>query len=404
MRIEIVGINTEGDGFGFLNNKKVFISKTYTGDVVDFNIQRETKDYIFGKLLSIVKPSKDRVESKCPYFDKCGGCCFLGLSEDKYYEYKKNILKNLGFDLSDFIKVGLNSRRRSVFKVKNNKLGFFEKDTNNLVEIDNCILLERSINNIISKLKDLIKKIPVSEISVTNYENGLDVLFTLNKELDLNQNKILTDFAKNEGVISVSYKMDNSSPFLFLQKEKPTLTFDNGIKIELKSNIFLQATREGQKAITEIVVDTLKNCKNVLDLYCGIGTYTFPLSSFTKVHAIEGSQDMIDILNQNIKINKLSNKISTECKNLVQSPLLHWELNKFDGIVINPPRNGAKSQCQNIVKSNIKKVIMVSCNPQTFKIDSGILLEGGYDLLNVIAIDQFFENQHLETVGIFEKK
>lgn len=404
MQIEIVGINTEGEGFGFLNDKKVFISKTYAGDVVNFDILRETKDYIFGKLLSIIKPSEDRVESKCPYFDKCGGCCFCSLSEKKYYEYKKNILKNLGFDLSKFIKIGLNSRRRAIFKVNNNKLGFFEKDSNSLVEIDNCMLLENPINNIISKLKDLVKRIPISEIFVTNFENGLDILFTLTKEPDLDHNKILTDFAKYKDIISTSYKINNGNPFLFFQKEKPILTFSNGIKIELKSGIFLQATKEGQKAITEIVVENLKNFKNVLDLYCGIGTYTFPLSSFVKVHAVEGSKDMIDILNQNVKSNKLSNKITAECKNLVGSPLLPCELNKFDGLVINPPRNGAKSQCQNIIKSNIKKVVMVSCNPQTFKIDAGILLGGGYDLLNIAGIDQFFETQHLEVVGIFEKK
>ncbi|MDD2840166.1 MAG: methyltransferase [Rickettsiales bacterium] len=405
MQIEIVGINTQGDGFGFLNGKKVFIAKTYTGDVVDFYIQRETKDYIIGKLNEIIKSSKDRIKSDCPYFKDCGGCDFMCLSKNKYYEYKENILKKLGFNLSNFVKIGLNSRRRAVFRVKDNKIGFFEKDTNNLVEIGNCILLEQNINVLISKFKDLIKKILILEISITNYENGLDILFTLKKEPDLNQNKILIDFAKNnENIISISYKINYKTPFLFFQKEQPTLTFENGIKIELKSNIFLQATSEGQKAITRYVVDSLKNCKNVLDLYCGVGTYTFPLSSCTKIHAIEGNQDMIDILNSNIKVNKLSNKITTECRNLVNRPLMKYELDKFDGLVINPPRNGAKSQCQNLVNSNIKKIIIVSCNPQTFKSDAEILLQVGYMLVNMIGIDQFYQTQHLEVVGVFEKK
>lgn len=404
MKIEIIGINTQGDGFGILNNKKVFIPKTYTGDVVDFDVQRETKNYILGKLIKIITLSKDRVKSDCPYFDKCGGCSFLCLSKDKYYEYKENILKKLGFNTSKFVKIGLNSRRRVVFGVKNCKLGFFEKDSNNLVEVDNCILLEKNINILILKLKLLIKKIPVSEISITNYENGLDILFTLKKELDLNQNKLLIDFAKENNIISVDYKINDGNPFLFFQKEQPTMSFDNGVKIELESNIFLQATLEGQRAITNIVVENLKDCKSVLDLYCGIGTYTFPLSSFVKVHSVEGSQDMINILNKNIKLNKLSSKITTECRNLVSSPLLKYELNDFDGVVINPPRNGAKSQCENLVNSNVKKIVMVSCNPQTFKIDSEVLLNSDYRILSVFGIDQFFQTQHLEVVSIFEKK
>lgn len=404
MKIEIIGINTQGDGFGVLNNKKVFIPKTYTGDVVDFNIRKETKDYISSKLLKIITPSKDRVESDCPYFDKCGGCSFLCLSKDKYYEYKQNILKKLGFNTSKFVKIGLNSRRRVVFGVKNNKLGFFEKNSNNLIEVDDCILLEQKINILIPKLKLLIKKIQISEISITSYENGLDFLITLTRELELSENKFLIDFAKENNIISVSYKINDGNPFLFFQKEQPIMSFDNGVKIELESNIFLQATLEGQKAITNIVVENLKECKNVLDLYCGIGTYTFPLSSFVKVHSVEGSQDMINILNKNIKLNKLSSKITAECRNLVSSPLLKYELEKFDGIVINPPRNGAKSQCENLVNSNIKKIVMVSCNPQTFKIDSEILLNADYRLLNVVGIDQFFQTQHLEVVSVFEKK
>jgi 23S rRNA (uracil1939-C5)-methyltransferase len=405
MQIKIVGINSQGDGFGFLNDKKVFISKAYTGDVIDFNIQKSSKDYIIGKLKSIIQPSKDRIESICPYFNECGGCNFLCLSNDKYYEYKMNLIKNLGFNLSDFIKVYSNSRRRVVFKVKNNKLGFFKKDSNNLIQIDNCILLENAINNLIPKLVILIKKLFILEIAITSYENGLDLLITLKKELDFNQNKILTDFARScSEVISISYKIDDSLPFLFFQKSKPTLTFDNGVKIEINSGVFLQATLNGQKAITKIIISDLKSCKNVLDLYCGIGTYTFPLSSFTKVCAIEGNHDMIKTLNCNIKLNKLSDKISSECRDLVNSPLLKVELNKFEGIVINPPRNGAKSQCQNIANSNVKTIVMVSCNPHTFKIDCEILLNGGYTLSYICGIDQFYETQHLEVVGIFKKK
>lgn len=403
MQTEITNINTQGDGVGFFNGKKVFIQKTYVGDVVDFDILKESKDFIIGKLNKIITPSKDRIKSPCPYFEKCGGCNFMCLSDQAYYNYKQNIVEKLGFKVNDFVKIGFNSRRRVFFKVKNNKLGFFEKDTNNLVEIDNCILLNNQINSIIPDLKQIIKKININEISVANYENGLDILFNLKKDLTLQESQFLTDFAKNhKNIICISYQIDKKEPFLLLKKEFPTLTFDNGIKIELESNIFLQATLEGQKAITKIVVETLKNCKNVLDLYCGIGTYTFPLSTYAKIQSVEGSQKMIDILNKNIKHNHLSNKIAAKCKDLVNSPLLINELKDFDGVVINPPRNGAKAQCEILAKSNIQKIVMVSCNPTAFKTDANILLSG-YKLEKVVCIDQFFKTPHLEVVGVFSK-
>ena len=79
------------------------------------------------------------------------------------------------------------------------------------------------------------------------------------------------------------------------------------------------------------------------------------------------------------------------------------ELNNYDGVVINPPRNGAKSQCQIIAKSNIKIVVMVSCNPQTFSTDVKELLENGYSMKKVVGIDQFYRTQHLEIVGVLTK-
>ena len=250
----------------------------------------------------------------------------------------------------------------------------------------------------------MAKKVLINEILITDYENGVEIMLNLKNEPTLHENKILQEFIKNDqNIILLSYSINNGEPFLFFQKILPTLTFDNGAKIELASNIFLQATLDGQRAITNIVVKNLKSCKKVLDLYCGIGTYTFPLSTYTKVHSVEGSQRMIDILNKNIKNNKLFDKITTECRNLVNSPLLKNELNCYDGIVINPPRNGAKAQCEQIAKSNVKNVVMVSCNPQTFAIDANELRLAGYRLTTLTGIDQFYKTQHLELVGTFVK-
>ena len=412
MQVEILGINFQGDGYGIINKKKVIIPKTCKGDLVEFKIIKENKDFIFGKLVKILQKSNERVDNViCPIYDTCGGCNLLHLKEDIYRQFKIAIihdtLKKSGYTLDNvnLISIGYNSRRRATFKVKNNKIGFFEKNSNNLVDVQNCPLITKNINDLIPQLSQLVKKILIDEISITEYENGIELLLVLRKNPDLNENKILKSFIEqNEDIIVISYEIKDEEPYLFFQKVAPVLTFDNGVKLELDSNIFIQATLDGQKAITNIVVDNLKNCKNILDLYCGIGTYSFPLSTYTKVHSVEGSQRMIDILNRNIRNNKLSSRITTECRNLVSSPLLKNELNEYDGIVINPPRNGAKAQCQQIAKSNIKNIVMVSCNPQTFAIDANELRLAGYNLEELTGIDQFYKTQHLEVVGVFRKK
>lgn len=414
MQVKIDNINNYGNGCGIYNNKKVIIPQTCPGDVIDFEIVKENKDFITAKVNKFISLSQNRIDydKVCPIYDLCGGCNLLHLNDTTYYQFKKDIIAKIisklnNVDIKDFdiIKIGYNTRRRVVFQIKNNKLGFFERNTNNIVEINSCPLINNNINSIIEPLKNIIKKVHnIDEISIVSCENGLGVLFILNKDLSNNDNSILLDFAKNnQDIITLSYKINNEEPYLLIQKSTPQLTFDNGIKIDLPVNIFLQATLEGQKEITKIVVDNLKDCKNVLDLYCGIGTYTFLLSSYTKVHAVEGSELMIKTMKDNILSNKLNNKITTECRNLVEAPLLLNELNNYDGIVINPPRNGAKAQCEIIAKSNIKTIVMVSCNPQTFAIDARELCSNGYKIINIMGIDQFYKTQHLEVVATFKK-
>lgn len=411
MQVRIDKINSQGNGVGIHNGKKVFVEKTAVGDVVETEIIKENKDFIVAEVKNIIAKSNDRTIPKCPFYDKCGGCNLLHLSEQAYYDFKINIAleaaKHAGFnpDNITLIKVGDGTRRRASFKVINGKIGFFEKNSNRIVEINSCLLLTKEINNILPKIQELIKKITtITEFSITSYKNGLEILFTLNKAISMQENNILGEFIeKNDSLIVLSYRINAEESFLLLQKSPPELTFLNGITIKLMPNIFLQATEKGQNSITEIVVSNLKNDKNILDLYCGIGTYTFPLSNNSKVHSIEGNQTMVDILNQNAKSNGLAHRITAECRNLVARPLLAEELNKYDGIVINPPRNGAKAQCEFIAKSHVKHVVMVSCNPQTFSIDAAELKNGGYRLKSFFAVDQFFRTQHLEVVGVFEK-
>ena len=416
MQIEIEKINSYGDGYGILNNKKVIIPKTAIGDIVECKALKENKNFINAELVKVIEYSKDRIDYNkiCPIYDFCGGCNLLHLNDKSYYNFKKNIVENalkrancnsIKSEDINIIHIGFNSRRRATLQVKNGKIGFFQKNTNNVIELNLCPLLDEKINKMIDNLKKLVQKITkITEISITSYENGVGLLFTLNTALNKEDNEILTNFSNIEkNIITISCKINNEYPALFIQKCLPQLTFNNGIKIDLPINVFLQATLKGQQEITNIVIDNLKYCKNVLDLYCGIGTYSFPLSTYTKVHAVEGIDVMVNIMNQNIISNKLNNKITAECKNLVEAPLLLNELNNYDGVVINPPRNGAKSQCQIIAKSNIKIVVMVSCNPQTFSTDAKELLENGYSMKKVVGIDQFYRTQHLEIVGVLTK-
>ncbi len=195
MQVRIEEINGFGDGIGFLNinekKKKVVISKTAIGDLVEFETTKENKDFIFGKLINIVEKSSERVDysKTCPVYDICGGCNLLHLNEKAYYSYKKNILENILKRLNidndfpiDVLKIDFNTRRRVVFQVSNGKIGFFAKNSNNIVEFNSCPLIIKPINDILQKLKEFIKDFKnIQDISITQYANGLGLIFSLSK-------------------------------------------------------------------------------------------------------------------------------------------------------------------------------------------------------------------------------
>jgi 23S rRNA (uracil1939-C5)-methyltransferase len=365
--MEIIALNNLGIGYGIQNHKKKFVEKSAVGDVYENNV--------------LIKKSQDRQDVLCPYYNRCGGCNLLHLNEKSYYDFKYKLCKT-----DNIMKMSHNLRRKVKFQVKNKSVGFFENKSHNFVKIENCLLLRREINNLIPELNFNSKA-----VEVNIYDNGIGIYLIENKESIENLQKFLDN---NKEIIIVAYQ--NKDGTFFLQKQKPVIDL-YGEKIEVKENIFLQATEEGQKIITKIIIDNLKNCKNVVDLYCGIGTYTFPLSNHTKIHSVEGNEEMVRILKNNIK-----NNITAEIRDLVKQPFLKNDLNKFDGLIINPPRNGAQKQCQYISNSNIKKIVMVSCNPYTFWQDVEVLKQN-YKLENIMGIDQFFGTNHLEVVGVLSK-
>jgi len=360
------------------------------------------------------------------------------LNTNTYYQYKLDIIKNAvsyaGFEtnlVKDLIKIGQGCRRRATFQIgKNNELGFFQKESKEVVAIDYCLILRDELDQLIKPLKKLIKKLSknnLQEIFLSFVDtNSIDLILKLKKELNFKEFEILKNFVDKNKISCLSYNLDDNLILVYRKKElemrlgKSVVTpllqggktdevglggFDSIITVlNLPAGVFLQATIQGQNAITKEVINALKDCQNVLDLYSGVGTYSFPLSYFVnKVVSVEGDRDMVESIKQNILSNNLNNKIEAFSRDLVARPLTEERLNEFDGVIINPPRSGAKAQCEFIAKSKISKVVLVSCNPSAFSTDAKILGQGGYKLTKVIGIDQFYWSFHLEIIGVFVK-
>ena len=335
------------------------------------------------------------------------------IDDNFYHINKKNFfidnVKEYNCQL-DFIKIGSNSRRRVVLQVdKENNIGFFQKRSHDLIDIEGyCSLLEKEINNLILILKVFLKSQQqnfIKKITLTMFDNVLDIIFLVKNELSFIQQKNFTKFAQ-DNQINASYQINFAVAPIYLFK-KNQIHIGN-YKLEVASDIFLQASKLGLENIIKIIrkqfleSEFLK--KKIVDIYSGCGFYAFALNDIVKeIHCYEGLEKMANINKQNCSKYSINN-IKSYCRDLFNNPLNAKEINVFEAAIINPPRNGASPQIIEIAKSKIKLVIYVSCDIKSFKRDAKILIDSKFKITNINAVDQFYLTDHIELIATFVRK
>jgi 23S rRNA (uracil1939-C5)-methyltransferase len=167
---------------------------------------------------------------------------------------------------------------------------------------------------------------------------------------------------------------------------------------------FLQATAAGEAALAERVVAACKGAKRVADLFSGCGPFTLRLAETCEVHAVETDAPALLALDRGFRETPGLRQVTTERRDLFRRPLLPLELDRFDAVVLDPPRAGAEAQVRQIAESRVPTVVMVSCDPGTYARDSSVLVAAGFVLETTVPVDQFKWGAPLELVGVFRRK
>ena len=169
---------------------------------------------------------------------------------------------------------------------------------------------------------------------------------------------------------------------------------------------FLQATAEGEAALARLVLDICSAAgakKGAADLFAGVGPFALRLAERTRVTAADDDEAALAALVRAANAPGLK-PVTTERRDLFKNPFLAAELNRFDAVVFDPPRQGAQMQSREIAASRVPIIAAVSCNPGTFARDMRILIDGGYRLAGVTPVDQFRYSAHVELVGAARKR
>ncbi len=173
--------------------------------------------------------------------------------------------------------------------------------------------------------------------------------------------------------------------------------------VVLPPRAFLQAAPAAEAEMVRLVTAAVGPAKRVADLFCGLGTFTFPLATSAALLAVDGDRQAITALESAAKRTPGLKPIEAKVRDLFREPLSAKELERFDAVVFDPPRAGAAAQAAALGASRVGIVVAVSCNPATLARDARILIDGGYALERVTPIDQFLYSPHVEAVAVFRR-
>jgi 23S rRNA (uracil1939-C5)-methyltransferase len=173
------------------------------------------------------------------------------------------------------------------------------------------------------------------------------------------------------------------------------------VAVALPPSGFLQATAEGEAALLSGVREAIGGAGTIADLFAGLGTFALPLSANARLFAVEGARDAALALKSGAE--RRQRAVAVEHRDLFRRPLDAKELARFEAVVLDPPRAGAKEQVAELARSTVERIAYVSCNAATFARDAKALVEGGYRLEWIRPVGQFRWSTHVELAGAFRR-
>ncbi|MGA0597281.1 class I SAM-dependent RNA methyltransferase [Enterovirga sp. CN4-39] len=405
--VTIARLGANGDGVADRPGGPLYVAGSLPSEVVRAEVERDR-----GRIVELETTSPDRVEPFCPYFGTCGGCVAQHVGPSLYADWKRGKLESalaragVPGEVEALVDGHGDGRRRVTFHAREiegeMQVGFMEARTHRLVRIERCPITVEALADapkvatvLASRMKGLRKPL---DIAVTSVREGLDVDLRGSGPIDERRRQVLVAEAKALGLARLSLHGETLVAY-----QRPTIVMGRA-EVAPPAGGFLQATAKGEAELAAVVLDGCRGAKKVADLFAGSGPFTLRLAEKAEVHAVESDRHALAALDAAARGTAGLRRVTTEVRDLFRRPLLSTELERFDAVVLDPPRAGAEAQCRQLILSSLGAVIMVSCDPGTFARDAAILVEGGFAPERIVPVDQFAWSAHVEVAAVFRRK
>lgn len=427
--VQIERLDQEGRGVARIENKVVFVHGAVPGEQVVVQRYEWHKHYDVAMTQTVQTASPLRVIPRCAHYARCGGCSLQHLSEPEQIHFKQQTLLDM---LSRIGKVSpaevltpldgphWGYRRRARLGVryvrKQDKLlvGFRERESNYLTDVQRCEVLHPAVGERVGELAALIQGLAardhIAQIEVAVGDELTALVFRNMVALNDADRSRLCDYGRQTGF---AVYLQPSTPDVLEPVWLPANVslhyrlpaYD--VKLGFLPTDFVQVNAELNQLMIARALALLdvQPEERVLDLFCGLGNFTIPLArQAASVVAVEGVHGLVQRAHENALANGLTN-VDTYVADLA-SPLtgLPWLQGRYDKVLLDPPRSGAQALLPSIAKLKPKRIVYVSCGPATLARDAGVLVhELGYRLSAIGAMDMFPQTGHVESIALFEQ-
>ena len=353
----------------------------------------------------------------CRHVPECGGCQLQHLSDAAFAAYVQDRvaggLAGQGLSADEVALAHVSpprSRRRASLRAlrlgKRVQFGFSGQGSHRIVDLAQCEVIDPALFALVAPLRALFARMLPDRrpgaMDLALVDQGVDAVLTGLAVDGLADTERLLDFARQHGLARLILDGDEG-PMTLWEPDPVTVSF-GAVPVAFPPRAFLQATRDGEAALLAEVRAALGEARMVADLFAGLGTFALSLANDVagrKVYAAEAARDLVLALQGGG--NRLLGRIFPEHRDLFRRPLTSRELDRFDAVILDPPRAGAREQVQQLAAAQVPVLAYVSCNPASFARDAATLVAGGYRIARVKPVGQFRWSTHVELVATFRR-
>lgn len=350
----------------------------------------------------------------CRHFGTCGACQLQHCDDEALAEFVQNRVafaaQSQALDPGRVTPATMSSprtRRRASLRAVNGGgrplIGFTQAGSHKVVDMRECHVLHPQLFALVQPLRDYLAQLKgryAIGIEMTLVDQGVDLNIGGFTPEGLDQTENLLDFCRDFGLARMTLDHGFGAES-FWEPEPVTVTL-GGHPVAFPPGAFLQATQHGEDALVGAAREWLAGCRKVADLFAGLGTFALSLAGNAQVLAAEADAAAINALR--LVANRSRLPVESAHRDLFRNPVRADELAGFDGVVLDPPRAGARTQVEQLASSGVERIVYISCNPSSWARDCVHLKEKGYRLKELGPVGQFRWSTHVELASLFVRQ